>query len=59
LSRLAAVLLQCPVLQELHLEFNQIGGEGAGRLAKVLPQCPGAQFACFTGTKLLVQKYKY
>ena len=37
---LAAVLGQCSSLAHLHLRFNSIGAEGAGRLAAALGQCP-------------------
>ena len=33
------MLPQCPALSELDLGGNQIGDQGAGRLAEVLPQC--------------------
>jgi len=35
---------QFPALSLLHLEINQIGDEGAGRLADVLPQCPALSY---------------
>jgi len=39
-----AVLGQCPSLAYLRLGLNDIGAEGAGRLAAVLGQCPSLAY---------------